>query len=72
MFEEGFGGFESQSTCTASDWRQVNQRIVSGRLDGGKRVSFVPCGGVHVLIALPLTWNLYAILCAAVRFSGGG
>jgi hypothetical protein len=36
------------------------------------RVKFVPCNGVHVLIALPLTWNLYATLCAAVRLSGGG
>jgi hypothetical protein len=35
-------------------------------------VRFVPCDGVHVLIALPLTWNLYATLCAALRFSGGG
>lgn len=30
----------------------------------------IPCD--HVLIALPLTWNLYATLCAAVRLSGGG
>lgn len=37
-----------------------------------KRVRFVPCHGVHVLIALPLTWNLYATLWAPVRLSGGG
>jgi hypothetical protein len=32
----------------------------------------LPYAGVHVLIALPLTWNLYCALCAVERFSGGG
>jgi hypothetical protein len=31
-----------------------------------------PCAGFHVLIALPLTWNLYWALCAVERSSGGG
>jgi hypothetical protein len=37
-----------------------------------KQAGCVPRGGVHVLIALPLTWNLYAALWAGVRLSGGG
>lgn len=71
VLEEGAGGFESERSGASCYCFLLASAFAEGRRR--EHAGNVPLNQTdHVLIALPLTWNLYCALSVAVRLSGGG